>query len=566
MKTRIDRLLLLLLCVMASESIAQTAPGRYWVEFFDKSDTPFSLEYPEAFLSSRSIDRRLREGIGFDERDLPVNPFHVISVEEVEGVSVFNKSKWFNAVSVNIDSVHTPTALETMRAFPFVKNIRLVQSFKGESGMDKLTPELDEHTRSQQEGDALPRSFPYGESTQQIEMLNGHKLHDLGFTGGGVHIAQMDAGWVLTPELPAFGRMYQEGRLALEKDFVFPATDNIYSDNAHGTYVLSIMAGYWPDSLVGSAPDATYYLFRTENPLSEYKAEEDNWVVAAEMCDSLGIDIINSSLGYSEFDDSTQNYTYADMNGRVSRSSRAADIAFEKGILVVNSAGNRGNSAWRYLTAPSDGLHVMAIGAVRADSTRAGFSSFGPSADGRVKPNVVAMGSRTTYAALDSTARQGNGTSFSSPLIAGMAACLKQAFPGITARDLKDAIEKSAHTYNTPSDSLGYGIPDFWKAYTLLRDRQVSGQGDWSLRVFPNPANDLVNLTLQGTDADKAIVRITDNYGRRVKEQQPFIGLNSLEVWYTTLSVGDLTQGHYIIEVLTPNKRSVAPLQIVRTK
>lgn len=553
-----------MLSLSAVDVLAQTAPGRYWVEFWDKAGSPYSLEYPEAFLSQRSIERRLREGIGFDDLDLPVNPQLIHLVEAMDGVQVIHASKWFNAVSVTIDSLYIASALETLRSFTFVKNVRRVQSLKGDLEEEWSLPQEQSSDRSMKESEELPISFPYGESTQQIEMLNGHILHDLGFTGQGVHIAQMDAGWVLTPQLPAFTRMHVEGRLALEKDFVFPATNNIYSDNAHGTYVLSIMAGYWPDSLVGAAPDATYYLFRTENPLSEYTAEEDNWVVAAEMCDSLGVDIINSSLGYSEFDDSTQNYTYGDMNGLVSRSSRAADIASEKGILVVNSAGNKGNSAWRYLTAPSDGRYVLAVGAVRADSTRAGFSSFGPSADGRVKPNVVAMGSRTTYAALDSTARQGNGTSFSSPLIAGMAACLKQAFPGVTAYDLKEAIERSAHTYGNPSDSLGYGIPDMWKAYVWLRDRQVAGEGDWKLRVFPNPANDYVNLTLEGTDAANASVRLTDSQGRRVKEWQPFVGLNSVQVWYTTLSVADLAEGRYFLEVTTPNKRSVAPLQVTR--
>jgi hypothetical protein len=334
----------------------------------------------------------------------------------------------------------------------------------------------------------------YGKACNQIAMLNGQSLHNLGYTGKGIHIAQFDAGWTSTDKLPCFKKLYGENRLGVIRDFAYPDGGNIYSLNSHGTSVLSIMASYWPDSLIGVAPDATYHLFRTEDPLSETHLEEDNWVAAAELADSMGVDIINSSLGYSLFDSTWMDYSYEDMDGDITRCTQGADIAVEKGILVVNSAGNSGLSAWHHITAPSDGDQVLAIGAVDASKVFATFSGWGPSADGDVKPDVCAQGRGTYYAGLDSTVKKGNGTSFSSPLIAGMSACLMQASPNHSAFAIREAILQSAHLYNTPNDSLGYGIPDFMKALAILRGDGSAGSSEWL--VYPNPCRDELNIIL----------------------------------------------------------------------
>jgi len=264
--------------------------------------------------------------------------------------------------------------------------------------------------------------------------------------------------------------------------------------NSHGTSVLSIMAAYWPDSLIGAAPDATYHLFRSEDPLSETNLEEDNWVAAAELADSIGADIINSSLGYSLFDSSWMDYNYSDMNGDVAWCTQGADIAAEKGILVVNSAGNSGLSQWHHITAPSDGDNVLAVGAVDMNRSFATFSGWGPSSDGDVKPDVCAQGRGTYFAGLDSTVRIGNGTSFSAPLIAGMAACLMQAAPGSSPSEIREAIRKSAHLFKSPNDSLGYGIPDMMKALALLRGDGSDESIEWM--VYPNPFDELINVIL----------------------------------------------------------------------
>ena len=273
-----------------------------------------------------------------------------------------------------------------------------------------------------------------------------------------------------------------------------------------------------PDSLIGTAPDASYYLFRTENPESEYLIEEDNWVAAAEYADSLGVDIINSSLGYSRFDDPTMDHTYADMDGNTTRSAIAGDIAASKGILVVNSAGNSGHQPWFYITSPSDGDSVLCVGAVNANAHRAFFSSFGPSADGDVKPNVMTMGQATVFADLDGTIRTGNGTSFSSPIMAGGAALLLQATKGRkTNMEIFRAIEASAHRYNYPSDSLGYGIPDLWKALLDLNKPIAQNLREDLVVIFPNPATDRIHIAAQWLQGlDQVVYDMYDITGRKV--------------------------------------------------
>lgn len=544
-------LIYLLLC--AVQAAAQVAPHIYWVRLADKQQSPFRLEAPYAFLSQRCIERRLAQGIGFDELDLPVSPSYLAQLNGIEGARVLRASKWFNAALVHItDTTLEASVLATIDALPFVLERKSAQG----------TPNVQRPVLKE-----LPEErvfYNYGEGTHQLTMIRGHKIHEMGYTGAGVHIAQFDAGWSRLDVLPAFERLRNEGRIAWMEDVVFQDNPNIYQYNTHGTSVLSIMASYVPDSLVGSAPDATYYLFRTENPLSEYVIEEDNWAIAAERCDSIGIDIINSSLGYTQFDDSTQNHTYADMNGKTCRSTIAADIASRKGILVVNSAGNSGAGNWRFLGAPSDGFEVMCLGAVRADSSKAGFSSFGPSADGRVKPNVVTMGQWTTFGAQDSTFRQGNGTSFSAPIMSGMAACLKQAFPDASVAELRTAIEQSAHMYNTPNDSLGYGIPNMEKAYEWLQQRRLQYAPPAGLNVFPNPTSDWLNVTLPMAEGTAVTFRIFDASGRLVHRSSAVSGGQLSDWQYASIAVNEWAAGLYTLQAEQGAQRYTARFQVVR--
>jgi subtilisin family serine protease len=491
--------------------LSQTAPGKYWIRFTDKDNSAYSLSRPQEFLSAKCIDRRMAQGIGFDVLDLPVNQSYIDEVLSMGPGILHHRSKWFNAITVITED---STWLEEVRLLPFVAEVRAARVGGQTVFKDKWSVEENE-VRSGTE--QLPcDSFPeYGRAWRQTEMLNVQWLHNLGYRGAGVDIAQFDAGWSRTDILPVFERLRSEGRIKMTRDFVWSDNPNIYTYNSHGTSVLSIMAGWLPGEMVGAAPEANYFLFRTEDPFSEFPVETDNWVVAAELCDSLGIDIINSSLGYSLFDDSAYDFTYDEMNGSTIHNSIAAGIAARKGILVVNSAGNSGDDPWRYLTAPSDAEGILAVGAADAQENHAWFSSYGPAADGRVKPDVSAMGAATAYAAQDSTIRTGNGTSFSSPLIAASTACLLQAFPSTPSHALRDAVIRSASAYMAPTDSLGYGIPDYYIAWKMLRGEGLE-TGDFGASVFPNPCTHALRVTLD--DAKSCAVEFTlyDAIGRRV--------------------------------------------------
>ena len=543
LKSASHLLLVVIVCVFAGTlSLAQTAPGKYWVRFTDKNNSPYSISRPEEFLSWKCIGRRDRLGIGFDERDLPVNPDYIAQVLNTGAVSLHQRSKWFNAITIQTED---SLAIEAIRALPIVAEVKSThaEGVVGQSHKWDVEVSPVNELRSSRLCDTFPE---YGLGWRQIEMLNGQWLHALGYRGAGIDIAQFDAGWNRTDILPAFERLRQEGRIKGVKDFVWNNDSTIYGLNNHGTYVLSIMAAYLPGQLVGTAPEANYYLFRTEDPFSEYPVEEDNWVAAAEYADSLGIDVINSSLGYSLFDDPALNHTYADMDGNTTRCSIAADIAAAKGILVVNSAGNSGDDPWRYITAPSDADDILCVGAVNANEEHAWFSSYGPSADGQVKPTVAAMGQAAAFAALDSTISTGNGTSFSSPVMAGLSACLMQAFPYLSQEAIRDAIVRSASLYGQPDDALGYGIPDFYVARELLLTNEEAF-GDFEMNAFPNPCDDRMTVTL--ADAKNCAVAFTvyDAAGRRCDDAAGIVLTDGHGIAYLDELVKPLPAGNYTL-------------------
>jgi serine protease AprX len=535
---------------------AQTAPGKYWVQFTDKNNSPYSLSRPEEFLSWKCIERRDRLSLGFDALDLPVNQQYIDAVLATGPCTLHHKSKWFNAITINTEDSIT---VEEIRALPFVAQVRSTQVETTGARPDKF---LVEQQRSATENsDVACDSFPeYGVGWRQIEMVNGQWLHTLGYLGEGVDIAQFDAGWSKADQLPALSRLRDEGRIKMVKDFVFNNDATIYGLNSHGTYVLSIMASWLPGQLIGTAPEANYYLFRTEDPFSEFPVEEDNWVAAAEMCDSLGIDVINSSLGYSEFDDPSLNHTYADMDGNTAHSSIAADIAARKGIIIANSAGNSGNSPWHYITAPSDADDILCVGAVDANEEHASFSGYGPSSDGQVKPTVSAMGLATAYAALDSTIATGNGTSFSSPVIAGVTACLFQAYPNLSSSFIIDAIKRSASLYETPNDALGYGIPNFYKAWQMLQVNAMR-EGDFAANAFPNPFTNHLNVTLDDAKSCAVQYDIYDASGRRCHAGSGVAIVDGHGFFALDDVVQHLPGGHYTVHIHWELRNAIIPFQ-----
>ena len=358
-------------------------------------------------------------------------------------------------------------------------------------------------------------TYNYGTSANQIQMLNGHLLHQQNYTGSGKIIAVLDAGFPgVDTQLP-FKKLRDNNQILGGYNYV-NRSPNYYTGDNHGTLVLSTMGGNQDQALVGTAPDASYYLFVTENDASENPIEETLWVEAAEKADSLGADIINSSLGYFDFDNSNYSYTYADMNGTTTFISRGAEIAFSRGMLVVASAGNSGNTTNPNIAAPADAVSVLTIGAVTASKSRASFSSIGPSFDGRVKPEVMAQGQASVVSDEFGNIGTANGTSFSSPILAGMVACIWQALPDKTNKEIRDLIVQSADKYLTPTPQLGYGVPDFSAAVNKGLLATIDNQNA-TFSLYPNPSKGTVYITLPSV-VDEVQLTIYSLLGQKIME------------------------------------------------
>ena len=480
-KSMARQILLILFILLSGSSQAQDeVENYYWLQFSNKTGTSFSIEHPEEFLSPRALARRQKQNIAINEQDLPVSKVYLDSLRS-KGAEIVHTSKWLNGATIKA----TPaTYQQILTSCNFIQNSQLTKPGK----VLKLS-----HRKFKFENEiASYDSASYGDSFDQLALFNGQYLHEQNNLGAGVQIAVLDAGFYKVEELPAFTKMRTEHRILGTRDFVEPS-GNVFQKHNHGTNVLSTMGGEIEGQLIGTAPEASYYLLRSEDASSEYIIEEDNWVAAAEYADSLGCDIINSSLGYSLFDDVNMNHSYADMNGHTTRISQAANIAVEKGMLVFASAGNEANNPWRYLIAPSDGDLVIGVGAVNKDSIWAPFSSVGPASDGDVKPNLVAVGWGTQLQKTDGSVGPSNGTSFSSPVLAGMAACLWQANPQATNLEIKEALEISASQYELPDSLLGYGIPNFKLADLLLTEPEPQAIAkEWI--AFPNPFQNHIYL------------------------------------------------------------------------
>ena len=466
----------------------------YWVAFTDKNQTSFSLNEPEKYLSERAIQRRIRQNIPIDSLDLPVNQTYVQQIIGM-GAELVHTSKWLNGITVKSE---TDSFSFKLLQLPFIKEIQLTKpdSVGTKSAFSKFIETYSSETVF--EGDT-----EYGISQGQIDIMNGRLLHNLNYRGQGMQIAVLDAGYYSVDTYPAFDSLWTNNQILGTRDFVNP-NSIIFDTHFHGMSVLSCMGGNIPGELIGTAPKAGYWLLRSEDNDTEYIIEEDNWVAAAEFADSVGCDIINTSLGYNEFYDSSTDHTYDDMDGKTTRVTRGANIAFSKGMLVFSSAGNEGNKTWKYITAPADGDNVIAVGAVNTDTIPAYFSSFGPSVDGDIKPNIAAVGYNTYVERSTGVLGYYNGTSFSSPVMAGMAACLWQVNPGASAATVKEIIEMSAHNYSNPDSVMGYGIPDMSKALQLMTDlMSISEKPEAKWLAYPNPVSETLFLLTDNTISDR---------------------------------------------------------------
>ncbi|CAN5451771.1 S8 family serine peptidase [soil metagenome] len=554
MSLKILVIILISLCSLTSYS--QT---RYVVRFTDKNNSPFSVSSPLGFLSQRAIDRRTKQGISIDQNDLPVNPSYIQSVQNT-GATILNVTKWLNAIVVDAP---TPTILAAINALPFVQNAVNVGRIKIHSTIkDKFTEENALPLNLNGNESARTSLLSYGSAFTQTAMIGLTDLHDLGYTGQGMIIAVIDAGFFDANNMTCFDSLFLQNRIISTYDFVDHEAD-VYDDNYHGAAVLSCMAANVPGDFIGTAPDASYILLRSEDANSELIIEEYNWAVAAEYADSAGADVINSSLGYYTFDDPTQNMSYQDMNGNTAPSTIAADLAVKKGMMVVVSAGNEGSSNWNYIGTPADADSVLAIGAVNDLGQYASFSSNGPTADGRVKPDVSAQGANTwLYTPFSSNAvTQANGTSFSSPIMAGASACLWQAWSQMNCVEVMNAIRRSASQFNNPDTLLGFGIPNFSLANSLLSLSEFNIPENAVIHIFPNPwtGNDPAHVLFYSDSSQDITLTLTDLAGRIIKSQkQPVNGAAWNDLELNTV----VSSGLYLVRIDTRN--SVIVKTIVR--
>ncbi|WP_051211348.1 S8 family serine peptidase [Runella zeae] len=464
--------------------------AKYLVLLKDKNSSPFSVDKPSDFLSTRAIERRTRQGIKVTSRDLPVNPSYLTQIRQT-GAKVWYSSRWLNAVLIEASTAQ----LASVRNLSFVKGLEFNRALANA----RISAESQLQATQRKFG---TEALSYGASQNQIQMLGIDKMHDQNYDGAGMLIGIFDGGFRNSNTNPALKKIFDEKRVVNTYDFVKNEA-SVYEDDSHGHNVFTIMAGFQEGGLIGPAYGASYVLLRTEDAATETRLEEANWLFAAEYADSLGVDIINTSLGYSwGFDNPADDYLYSQMDGKTALITRAANWAAATGMLVVVAAGNEGNAPWRYISAPADADSVLAIGAVTSQKAITAFSSWGPTADGRVKPDVCAQGQLTVYSSFAGTITAGNGTSYSSPLIAGLVAAFWQSQPALTAAQVIDCIRRAGDRYSSPSPQYGYGIPTFEAATNVARTQYpiMSAGGDAYLRpqayIYPNPVGASSTLTV----------------------------------------------------------------------
>lgn len=510
----------------------EIAPEVYWIYFSDKDGSAYQIDQPGQFLSDRSVNRRALQGLAIDRYDLPVNPAYLQEIREM-GVEIRHVSKWLNGIAMtHMDATRFQEVLQkpftdTLPWEPLTDELY----FPPKSGAMRFDPPLG----------SAPH-FDYGVAREQVNMVGTDGLHELGYTGKGVWIGVLDAGFFNVDSLPSFIPLMDEGRILGTRNYV--TESSVYRQNSsHGMSVLSIMAGEWDGYMVGTAPHASYLLCMTENTDQETRIEEIAWIEAAEYADSLGVDVINSSLGYSDFDGIDYDYSYADMDGRSTYISRAASLLATRGMILCNSAGNEGDHAWYYITAPADATDMLAVGAVDSTGLLVNFSSRGPTFDVRIKPDVTAMGKATGLQHRTGQLTRGNGTSFSSPVMAGSVSVLWQAFPELPARELIHLVRQSGDHSGNPDSNYGFGTPNLLSSYYSIT-RVPAGRIPGKMEVWPNPAVDRIRIRIPEEESGIHLVRLFDLSGKLSCSRQ-------VELPGELALPPGLTSGIYLIEIRT---------------
>ncbi len=500
----------------------------YWIELKDKKGTEFKIEEPEKFLSKKAIERRKKYNISINEQDLPVSKLYIQEIEKL-GFRIISQSKWLNAVCVITSNKENTKKLDALN---FVNKVKYLGPKSPTFDKEKMVMDefMDKIETYKPDSSDMDKNRFYGLSTNQIAMTKVNYLHQLGFTGEGVTIAVLDAGFYKVNELDAFKYLWNTGRIADVWDFV-ENDSNVFDADMHGMNVLSCMSTYLPMIHIGSSYGAKYLLLRTENAANEYPIEEVWWINGAEYADSAGADIINSSLGYNEFDDVSLSYKANDLNGKTALISRAASILDSKGIILCNSAGNSGSDNWKFIGVPADASDILSVAAVDFRGNRASFSSFGRK-ENKYAPNIALMGKDVAVVSGNNGFKPADGTSFSSPLLCGMTACLMQAFPNSSPKEIREAIIQSANRYKNPDLEYGYGIPDFALAYFILSEK-TGKKIETSVLGNPIIEENKLKINFYAKNKGKYTLKIFDNQGNVIREIKVKIkkpGLQTLEL------------------------------------
>lgn len=519
---------------LAGTCLAQKplALGKYLVRFTDKENNPYCVCRPWEFLSARALARREKSGIPVLEEDLPVNPFFLDSLR-AQNVQIHHALRWLNAATLISDSL----GIKRVRQLPFVRSVEYLGRHIVPKTPDRPQKKRRVLDQSPKAGDG---GEPLGYAGLQQSLLGMPLLYYAGVRGNGIWVAVMDGGFNNVDTMPFFDSIALQGRLYPGWDFV-DHDGGIYESAQHGTAVLSVMAANLPGYFVGDAPEATYFLLKTEDTAGEFPVEESNWIAGAEWADSMGVDVINASLGYTSFSDTTLNHKYAQLDGRSTLGAQGARIATQKGMIICNSAGNSGDEAWKYIGVPADAAGIIAVGAIRPDGKRADFSSFGPTADGRIKPDLVAPGEQVVVAGdVGTELGLSNGTSLASPMLAGAFAALWSDFPELSAQEIENVVFESADQYQTPNNERGYGLPNFGLAWMRLhgfwfdnganRSHQeafFAGKNKLQLLFFEPLSEPIIRvelLDLQGSYLEQPAIRWKGAFLKRL-EIQPKRGM-----------------------------------------
>ena len=511
----------------------------YRLHLKDKGNLSLSTMDPGSFLSKKSIERRKKQNLPVDFFDFPLNPAYLDAISET-GATIRTYSKWVNTVVVHLKDMEI---LQKLESLPFVDSLYCVWGGTlpvniPPSENSPLAPDFRQNTINS-----------YGAGFTQITLNNGHLLHDAGFQGKGLSIAVLDGGFINVDKIEYFN----PERIKEIKNFSHDISDILCEGSDHGTGVLSCMLSDKSGDMIGTAPDADYYLFRTEVMSEEFPVEEDYWIAALEYADSIGIDIVTSSLGYVFFDDASMNHKHEQLDGSTIPISKAANLAASRGILLFKSAGNEGNKIWGKVSFPADAENVISVGSIKSDSTRSEFSSLGYTSDGRIKPDLMAMGSLVSVLDYSGKIRNSNGTSFSTPILAGLAACLWEALPELNSFAMLDLLRESGNRFKNPNSSMGYGIADIYKAYLSKKTdvRRISIASN-PVYISINPYDNRLYINLINSDQyNRCILNIYTTLGNRILSVS---GLsNSIDISY-------LPKGIYIACLQIDGKQLVSKL------